>query len=338
MSEHARQTGHAADSLRLAESAYTIVERLGDLPLRVAANHYLGTAYFTSGDYRRGDEFFARILQLLDGDRFRERCGTAGFPAVMARAFWAWALAERGEFDQGIEHALKGVHLAETLDHPYSRLFALLAIGVLHGVRGDLHQAIPSTERALALARDWNLTQPGSIVTDQLGYLYAISGRIAEGVPLLRKALAAMETMAIAQWRSPLIVHLGEAHLLANHPDEALEVARQGLALASERGHRSIQARALRLLGEIASRLDPPDPQQAETHYRQALALADELGIRPLVAHCHFGLGMPNHRVGEPGRAREHLTTAATMYREMGMTFWLEKAEAALGPSYGKSP
>jgi class 3 adenylate cyclase/tetratricopeptide (TPR) repeat protein len=338
MSEHARQTGHAADSLRLAESAQAIAESLADLPLRVAANHYRGTAYFTAGEYRRGDEFFARVLQLLDGDRFRERCGTAGFPAVMARVFWAWALAERGEFDQGIDHAQEGVRLAETLDHPYSRLFALLAIGVLHGVRGDLHQAISFTERALALARDWNLTQPGSIVTDQLGYLYALSGRTAEAVPLLQEALATMEAMAIAQWRSPLIVHLGEAHLLANQPDEALEVARQGLALASERGHRAIQARALRLLGEIASRLDPPDAQQAETHYRQALALADELGIRPLVAHCHFGLGMLNHRVGEPGRARGHLTTAATMYREMGMNFWLKKTEAPMGPAHTNSP
>jgi class 3 adenylate cyclase/tetratricopeptide (TPR) repeat protein len=330
MSEHARQTGSAADSLRLAESAQAIAESLADLPLRVAANHYRGTAYFAAGDYRRGDEFFATILQLLDGDRFRERCGTAGFPAVMARAFWAWALAERGEFDQGIKHAQEGVRLAEALDHPYSRLFALLAMGVLHGVRGDLHQAIPFTERALALARASNLTQPGSIVTGQLGHLYALSGRVAEAVPLLQDALATMETMAIAQWRSPLIVHLGEAHLLGNQHDEALEAARQGLALASERGHRAIQARALRLLGEIASRLDPPDPRQAETFYRQALALADELGMRPLVALCHLGLGKLSRRPDKGEEAREHLATATTLYREMKMRSWLEQAEMAM--------
>jgi hypothetical protein len=29
-------------------------------------------------------------------------------------------------------------------------------------------------------------------------------------------------------------------------------------------------------------------------------------------------------------KAEEHLQTAATLYREMGMTFWLEKAEAEL--------
>ena len=60
------------------------------------------------------------------------------------------------------------------------------------------------------------------------------------------------------------------------------------------------------------------------------MALAAELGMRPLVAHCHLGLGKLYRRTGDAAKAREHLTTAVTMYREMGMSFWLEKAEAAL--------
>jgi hypothetical protein len=68
----------------------------------------------------------------------------------------------------------------------------------------------------------------------------------------------------------------------------------------------------------------------AEGHYGQALALADELGMHPLVAHCHLGLGTLYRRTGDHATAREHLTTAATMYREMDMGFWLEKAEVAL--------
>ena len=53
--------------------------------------------------------------------------------------------------------------------------------------------------------------------------------------------------------------------------------------------------------------------------------------MRPLVAHCHLGLGTLHRRAGDQTKAQEHLTTAATLYREMGMTFWLEKADAALG-------
>jgi tetratricopeptide (TPR) repeat protein len=73
---------------------------------------------------------------------------------------------------------------------------------------------------------------------------------------------------------------------------------------------------------------DPPE--HAEGHYRDALALAEELEMRPLVAHCHLGLSKLRHRTGDPGQAQEHLTIATAMYREMGMTYWPEQAEAEL--------
>ena len=126
-------------------------------------------------------------------------------------------------------------------------------------------------------------------------------------------------------------MHLGEAYLLAGRLEDAASFAERALTLARERGERGHEAWALRLLGEIAATSDPPDVATAEAHYGDAMALASELGMRPLVAHCHLGLGKLYRRTGTREQAQEHLTTAATMYREMGMTFWLEKAEAELG-------
>ena len=81
----------------------------------------------------------------------------------------------------------------------------------------------------------------------------------------------------------------------------------------------------------IATHLDQFDAETGEAHYRQALALAEPRGMRPLIAHCHLGLGKLYRRTGKREQAHEHLTTAATMYREMDMRFWLEKTEAELG-------
>jgi tetratricopeptide (TPR) repeat protein len=94
-----------------------------------------------------------------------------------------------------------------------------------------------------------------------------------------------------------------------------------------ERGH---QAYALRLLGNIAARREPPEAAQAEAHYRQALALAEELGMRPLQAHCHLSLGTLYVKTGQRKQARTELSTAIELYRDMDMTFWLPQAEAAL--------
>jgi hypothetical protein len=73
-----------------------------------------------------------------------------------------------------------------------------------------------------------------------------------------------------------------------------------------------------------------PDVETAVSSYRNAAIVAFERGMRPLVAHCHLGLGKLYRRTGESEQSLEHLTAATTMYREMDMGFWLEKAEAAM--------
>ena len=86
----------------------------------------------------------------------------------------------------------------------------------------------------------------------------------------------------------------------------------------------------MRILGDIAANGAPPDFGKAQRFYRDALDLAEELGVRPLVAHCHLDLGKLYRRRGEREQAQERLTTAVTMYRGMDMRFWLEKAEAEM--------
>ena len=72
------------------------------------------------------------------------------------------------------------------------------------------------------------------------------------------------------------------------------------------------------------------DVDQAAAHYRQALALAEELAMRPLQAHCHLGLGTLYARTGQRQQAQAALSAAIDLYRAMEMTFWLLQAEAAL--------
>ena len=135
-----------------------------------------------------------------------------------------------------------------------------------------------------------------------------------------------MATAPAARARRVFQVYLGEAYVLADRLEDALEFAGRALTLAHEGNQRGHEARALRLLGEVTARRDPPE--HADGHYRAALALAEALGMRPLVAHCHVGLGNVFRRTGKREQAQEHLTTATTMYREMDMTYWLEQAGA----------
>src|SRR5262249_11518764 len=87
---------------------------------------------------------------------------------------------------------------------------------------------------------------------------------------------------------------------------------------------------ALHLLGDIAAQHEPLEVEPAEVHYQQALALANELGMRPLQAHCRRGLGTLYLKTGQQEQAQAELYAAIVLYRAMDMTFWLPQAEAAL--------
>jgi tetratricopeptide (TPR) repeat protein len=123
---------------------------------------------------------------------------------------------------------------------------------------------------------------------------------------------------------------LGEAHLLAGHPQEAHALAEQALTLARAHQERGNEAYALRLLGDVAAYRAPAGVDAATAHYRQALALAEELGMRSLVAHCHHGLGMLFAQTERTAQARPALALALDLYRAMDMTFWLPQVQAAL--------
>ncbi len=322
--------GDLIEARRFAQSAQDIAETLGDFRLQASASHYLGVTFHASGDYRQAEAFLRRVAQSLEGDKRRERCGLAGFPAAMARAWLAWALSERGEFEEGIAQGQEGIRIAEALDHPYSLLCASWGLWYLYGLKGEFSEAGRLLERSLALARDSNVAIFSPIVTGFLGDVYARVGRVAEGLPLLDQGLNAYESMGFGNLHSLLVVNLGGACVLAGRFEDALECARRALRLTRQRRERGYEAWALRLLGEIASRRDALEVGQPEALYRDALALADELGMRPLVAHCHLGLGKLYRRTGQRGQAQEHLATATSMYREMDMRFWLEQAEAEL--------
>jgi tetratricopeptide (TPR) repeat protein len=163
-----------------------------------------------------------------------------------------------------------------------------------------------------------------------LGAAYTLGGRIADAVPLLTQALEQATATEMVGLQAFCRLALGEAQALAGHLEEAHALVEGTLAYVREHQERDTQAYALRLLGGIAARREPPERDQAGEYYRQALALAEELGMRPRQAHCHRGLGMLYAATGQREQARAELSTAVDLYQAMEMTLWLPQAEAAL--------
>ena len=192
-------------------------------------------------------------------------------------------------------------------------------------------RALPRLERAVSLCQDANPPTWFPMVAPALGAAYTLGGRAADAMPLLTQAMEQTIATEMVAYEALCRLSLEEALALAGRLKEAHALAERALALAQEHQEQGHQAYALRLLGEITARRAPPEAEQAEAHYRQGLTLADDLGMRSLMVHCHLGLGILYHQIGRHEEAQASLFTAVKLYHAMDMTFWIPQAEAALG-------
>ena len=253
-----------------------------------------------------------------------------GLPAVMSRTWLVSCLADLGEFDEGTARGDEAIRLAEAADHPFSLTQAHYALGTLFLCQGDLPKAIPVLERGLGVCQTAAILTWFPSLAAALGYAYTLSERIREALPLLQQAVAQDTSRGLSAGHVRRVAYLSEAYLLTGRLDEAADLVASALAFARTLKARGNEACALWLQGEIAAHQHPLVWAAADACYQQALALAAALGMRPLQAHCHRGLGTLYAATGEREQSRAALSTAVEMYRAMDMTFWLPQTEAAL--------
>jgi predicted ATPase/class 3 adenylate cyclase len=326
-----RQQGHLDDALVFAQRALAIGTTLGDVGLQVTANSFLGELYlWILSDYRQAVEAYRRNVAILHGALLRERFGTTNVQSVVARAQIARCLAELGAFAEGLAYAEDALRLAETVDHPYSFAVVCDGVGYFFLRQGALSQAIHVFERALALREAVNFPAIFRRCHVGLGAAYALAGRITEALPLLERGLDGLHPSRRRSVASLFPVWLGEGYMLAGRLEEAMQLGEQALEITRTQKQQGYQVYALRLLGDIAARRTPPAVEEAEHQYREALTLAEALGMRPLQAHCHSGLGRLYAKLDQWEQARAALVAAVDLYTAMDMTFWLPEAKAAL--------
>jgi class 3 adenylate cyclase/tetratricopeptide (TPR) repeat protein len=323
------EMGASDEAARVGERALAIAEATGDIGLQVVAHYNVGQGRRALGDYRQALVVLRRNLALLPPDASAERFGLPGIAAVLIRAQLGWTLAELGQFDEAVQAAEEGLRLAEARRDTYSITYALLGLGGTLVRRGHLWEAKGLLERGIALCGDMPAFYPP--FAGDVAMIYALTGRTAEALELAERGVRQAQSMQRLGRLSLIMTHLGEARLLAGQPAAAAADARRALEEAHAHRERGNAVYAERLLGLAAGAGSPPDVESARAHLTRALALAGELGMRPLAARCHLGLGRLAQRAGDGSSALKHLALAREGFQAMRMTFWLERV--GLDPS-----
>jgi class 3 adenylate cyclase/tetratricopeptide (TPR) repeat protein len=323
--------GELDEALASGTRALEIAGRLGDLRLRIPATSYLEQVHYHRAEYERVVELATDNLAALPVDWVYEHFGNAAPASVYDRNWLVQSLAQLGRFNAAAEHEAEAIRLAEPTHHAITIGQAYRAASTLHLLKGNWAKARSLVEHGIAVLRTGNVVAqlPPAVASSawvlaQLGEASESLSRIREGEQLLERQ-AARGRFGDLGWAYHA---LGRACLLLGRLDEARRLGER--VVESSPGQHGFAAHALHLLGDIATLPERFEAGRGEAHYRQALALAEPRGMRPLVAHCHLGLGKLYRRTDKREQAKEHLTIATTMYREMGMTYWLEKAETEL--------
>jgi tetratricopeptide (TPR) repeat protein len=323
-----RTTGDYDGAIATGQQALALAADLGESPLQVQASHNLGQAYHDIGDYGRAAELLRRNVEAAD-----QASGTPSTDSrfrIESRAWLAWALSALGAFAEGRRHGEEALRLATLEGRGVTPLIAHSCLGGLCLNQGALGHAIRVLEQGLALCRASGTQSQLRPIAASLGSAYALQGRLAEGRALLEEAISEAIHTGVLHDHAHRVAWLSEVCRLAGGREEAWQHAHQALDLARQQQERGNEALALHQLGTLQAHADPPDAEQAAAHYQQALALAEALGMRPLQAHCHRGLGTLYAATGQREQARTALAMAIELYRGMDMTFWLPETEAAL--------
>jgi predicted ATPase/class 3 adenylate cyclase len=321
-----RHRADLAGALAAGQQALALATALGDVALQMGASYFLGQAYYAIGDYGRAADLFRRNVEAPDPGT-----GRLDRPyRIHSQAWLAFALSQLGQFAEGRRHGEEALRLATGEGRGTEPMFAYGCLGRLYLAQGDLAAAIRLLDRGLALCRTTDNWDVGRVIAAALGYACALTGRLVEGRTLLEEALKEGSRMGALHNQSRYVAWLSAVCLLEGRIDEALQYASQALSLARQYGERGHEAFTLFHLGDVHAQADPPEVAQSEARYREALTLAEALGMRPLQAHCHYGLGTLYARSGQREQVHAALATAIDLYSTMEMTFWLPQAEAEL--------
>ena len=273
-----RITGDLDGAIAAGQQALELAAALGESALQEQASHRLGQAYAAIGDFGRAAELLRWSVEAADRESGTPRTELR----IQSQASLARTLGVLGAFAEGRRHGEEALRLATLAGRGGTPIFAHSNLGELYLAQGDLEHAIRVLEQGLALCRasgDRNWLRG---IMAKLGYASALQGRLAEGRALLEEAISESIRTDAVQGLAYRVAWLSEVCRLAGRSEEAWQHARQALDLARQRKQRGNEALALYQLGAVHAHANPPDAAPAEAHYQQALALAEELGMRPL--------------------------------------------------------
>jgi len=313
--------GEHARAYELAARGFQSGTDLGDAALCNSATYFMAISHETRGAYRDAVRLLRPLATSASGG-ISTAYGSVAAPAVFWTSHLARSLAELGEFSAARAAAADAMRITAPLHHPFLTVHVSCSMATVALRQGRADEVIPLLEESR------EITGRSALVVFPinewfLAYAYALVGH-PEADDLLRHMERLTDDARFTYYYPFWLTLLGEGYLLLGEVQDALTRADRALELSRKRGERGNEGWSLRLIGDALSVLRPDSEPEIADSYRSALAIAEELGMEPLRAHCHLGLGRLERRACRPAEAERHHGIARQLLEAMAMTRWLD--------------
>ncbi len=315
--------GDSATALTYAGRSLDIADRIGDDALAAPPVNLIGRACYLMSE-------FARAVQMLD--RSVEQMRRLGNKAEEATAagFASNVSALVGDFDRAIRYGEDSIRLAEEMRNPFVEAAAYQYRGQVRAQRGEWASAIEDYVHATTVAERAGDVFRVYIVKWWQGRARFMSGDAARGRVLIEESLELAAGIGTKFGLFRQKTFLADCLLACGEPETVPQVCEEAIRLSEESGDRWMAAHAYRTLAEARACLQPGDRDSAENAIGVAMRIQHEIGARPELARSCVSYARLLDGWGDHTRARERLTGAVAMFREMGMAWDRERAEQAL--------
>jgi tetratricopeptide (TPR) repeat protein len=316
--------GRIADAKRYATLARESAVRTGDRTLGDLISVQVSAAQYSAGEYAASAGEASEALKVLGSDVGRRGMGGNTPSGILLKGRLCAALAYLGRFEDAVREGQDALSLARTAENHFAEAFVAIHLAQGLCLRGDFREASLLCERILELVAQSGMSPFLPAALAAAAYARVMTGRVSDALALAARAVESPPVMKYGH--SAAMLNVARVSLIAGRTEQALEQASRTLEAARTLGERGVEADAHHVQADILGTV-PDRVSRATASLEVALALSEQMGMRPLTARCHLDLGVLVGATGDRTSARAHLAVATDLLREMRMNFWLDRAQ-----------
>ncbi len=324
--------GRHEEGLRYSGKAFEEATAINDITAMAQTAPDLCLSNFAAGQYETIIHIASRMIHALR-KAGKER-DTFGGPAVVYPTLISlsgYSLAHLGRFEEGMSHCLYGLEEAEQTESLFTKCLGYYYPGMALLLKGDWKAAKDYLVSCIDGFKQVKFIQIEAIAKGGLGVAEAYLGDPKLGRNLAEESLTLLQEAGIEWQISMLKCFAGMCCHESGDPDGARRFFDEALAVASKNNEVFCRGKALIWGGRILGSLSEESVGEAEQRMLEGIEILSELGAMPEMSIGKLFLGELYAKTDRRQASRTHLTEAATMFREMGMEYWLEKTNASAG-------